>query len=168
MKQQPDVVARLVTQQQHATNLDYANLYMVNCSFLYLVASPLHLPVVRAPTQRLSAENLPPEVETFWMVRRVQVLGLQRSFTTSIWQLQVAIGRVWIQGGFKPNWKEKILFQLKIKAKVYVSYLLLVLYCVVHLHFSISPLVFGSGFVETVVAGWAEEEKWYVLLLQAM
>lgn len=82
--QQPDVAARLESRQQHATELDYANLYLVNRLFPYLVASPLHLPVVRAPTQRLSAENLPPEVKTFWMVRRVQVLDLQRSFSISI------------------------------------------------------------------------------------
>lgn len=78
------LVARLVTRQQHAPNLHPANLYRLDHLFLYLVASPLHLPVVRAPTQRLSAENLSPEVETFWVVRRVHVLGLQRSFTASV------------------------------------------------------------------------------------
>lgn len=57
---------------------------MINARFLYLGARPLHLPVVGAPTQRLSAENLPPEVETFRMVRWVQVLGLQGSFPTSM------------------------------------------------------------------------------------
>lgn len=79
------------------------NLCTVKHPFPYLVASPLHLPVVRAATQRLSAEHLPPEVKTFRMFRMVQSLGLQQGFTASLRQLQVAKGRVWIHGGFKPN-----------------------------------------------------------------
>lgn len=53
-------------------------------SGLYLVAGPLHLPVVRAPTQRLPAENLPPEVKTLRVLRWVQVLCLQRGLTASV------------------------------------------------------------------------------------
>lgn len=75
----PDVLA----QQQRATNPDDVSLYMVDQVFAYLVAGPLHLPVVRAPSQRLAAENLPPEVKACWMVQGVQVLRLQHGFTTS-------------------------------------------------------------------------------------
>lgn len=73
-----------LTHEHHATNLDCANMNLINLLFLYLVASPLHLPVVRAPAQRFSAEYLSPEMKTFWMVGWVQVLSLQHSFTTSI------------------------------------------------------------------------------------
>lgn len=50
----------------------------------HLAAGPLQLPVVGAPAQGLSAEDLPPEVEPLWMVRWVQVLSLQRGFTAPV------------------------------------------------------------------------------------
>lgn len=73
-----------VLAQQRATNPEDVSLYMVDQVFAYLVAGPLHLPVVGAPSQRLPAENLPPEVKACWMVQGVQVLRLQHGFTTSI------------------------------------------------------------------------------------
>lgn len=41
------------------------------------------------------------------MLRRVQVLGLQGGSATSVRQLQVAVGRVGVQGGFEPDWDQR-------------------------------------------------------------
>lgn len=77
---------------------------------IHLLASPLHLPVVRAPCQGLSAENLSPEVEAFRMVWWVQVLSPHRGLMISIWQLHMPIHRVGIHGGFEANWRERMHF----------------------------------------------------------
>lgn len=77
---------------------------------IHLLASPLHLPVVRAPSQGLSAENLSPEVEAFRMVWWVEVLSPHRGLTTSIWQLHMAIHSVGVHGGFEANWRERMHF----------------------------------------------------------
>lgn len=73
------------------------------CLRIHLLASPLHLPVVRAPCQRLLAKNLSPELEALRMVWWVQILSTQRGLMTSIRQLQVAIRCVGVHSGFKAN-----------------------------------------------------------------
>ena len=70
---------------------------------IHLLAGPLHLPVVGAPSQRLSAENLSPEVEALRVDWKVQVFSPHRGLMTSIQQLDVAIHRVRVHGGFKAN-----------------------------------------------------------------
>lgn len=50
----------------------------------HLLASPLHLPVIRAPSQRLFAENLSPELESIRMVWWVQVLSPHCCLTIAI------------------------------------------------------------------------------------
>lgn len=128
-----------------------------------LLASPLHLPVVRAPSQRLSAENLSPEVEAFRMVWWVQVLSPQCGLMTSIWQLQMAIHRVGIHGGFKANWSERMHFSEDSGAPEgfdTVIYSVFILWNIMDLHFSNSPLVFGSGWTSPiVVTGGVKREK---------
>lgn len=128
-----------------------------------LLASPLHLPVVRAPCQRLSAENLSPEVEAFRMVWWVQVLSPQCGLTTSIWQLQMAIHRVGIHGGFEANWSERMHFSEDSGAPEgfdTVIYSVFILLNIMDLHFSNSPLVFGSGWTSPiVVTGGAKRKK---------
>lgn len=131
-----------------------------------LLASPLHLPVVRAPCQRLSAENLSPEVEAFRMVWWVQVLSPQCGLTTSIWQLQMAIHRVGIHGGFEANWSERMHFSEDSGAPEgfdTVIYSVFILLNIMDLHFSNSPLVFGSGWTSPiVVTGGAKRKNVYI------
>lgn len=73
-----------------------------------LLAAPLHLPVVGTASQWLPAEDLPPEVEALGMLRRVEVLCLHRGLATSVGQLQVAVHRVGIHGGFEANCRERL------------------------------------------------------------
>lgn len=119
-----------------------------------LLSGPLHLPVVRAASQRLPAEDLPPEVEALRMIGRVEVFSLQCGLTTSVRQLQVSIHRVGIHGGFETNWRERSCFG-EHSLNTHSTWRCL---CRCgfgqHSHFSISALVFGCGLTRpTVVTG---------------